>query len=107
MNIMLVSVTERIKEVGLRKALGARTKDILVQFLIEAVILTFFGGIIGVAIGYSLALLIGMFIKTSPVLSPGVVSVCIFVSTMIGLIFGVYPAKKAATLEPMEALRTD
>ena len=107
MNIMLVSVTERIREVGLRKALGARTKDILVQFLIEAVILTFFGGIIGVAIGYSLALLIGMFIKTSPVLSPGVVSVCIFVSTMIGLVFGVYPAKKAATLEPMEALRTD
>ena len=107
MNIMLVSVTERIREVGLRKALGARTKDILVQFLIEAVILTFFGGIIGVAIGYSLALLIGMFIKTSPVLSPGVVSVCIFVSTMIGLVFGVYPAKKAATLEPMEAVRTD
>ena len=107
MNIMLVSVTERIREVGLRKALGARTKDILVQFLIEAVILTFFGGIIGVAIGYSLALLIGIFIKTSPILSPGVVLVCIFVSTIIGLVFGVYPAKKAAALEPMEALRTD
>ena len=107
MNIMLVSVTERIREVGLRKALGARTKDILVQFLIEAVILTFFGGIIGVIIGYSLALLIGIFIKTSPILSPGVVFVCIFVSTMLGLVFGVYPAKKAAKLEPMEALRTD
>ena len=107
MNIMLVSVTERIREVGLRKAIGAKTRHILIQFLIEAVILTFFGGIIGVVIGYSLALLIGVFIKTSPILSPVVVFACIFVSTMIGLVFGVYPAKKAAALEPMEALRTD
>ena len=107
MNIMLVSVTERIREVGLRKAIGAKTGHILIQFLIEAVILTFFGGIIGVVIGYSLALLVGMFIQTSPILSPVIVFVCILVSTMIGLIFGVYPAKKAAALEPMEALRTD
>lgn len=107
MNIMLVSVTERIREVGLRKAIGAKTRHILIQFLIEAVILTFFGGIIGVVIGYLEALLIGIFIKTSPILSPIVVIVCIFVSTMIGLVFGVYPAKKAAALEPMEALRTD
>ena len=107
MNIMLVSVTERISEVGLRKAIGAKTIHILIQFLIEAVILTFFGGIVGVVIGYSLALLVGMFIQTSPILSPVIVFVCIFVSTMIGLVFGVYPAKKAAALEPMEALRTD
>ena len=107
MNIMLVSVTERIREVALRKAIGAKTGHILIQFLIEAVILTFFGGIIGVVIGYSLALLVGMFIQTSPILSPVIVFVCILVSTMIGLIFGVYPAKKAAALEPMEALRTD
>ena len=107
MNIMLVSVTERIREVGLRKAIRAKTKDILVQFLIEAIILTFFGGIIGAVFGYLTALLIGIFIKTTPILSPTVVVICIFVSTMIGLIFGVYPAKKAASLEPMEALRVD
>lgn len=107
MNIMLVSVTERIREVGLRKAIGARTRDILTQFLIEAVILTFFGGIAGVISGYLGALGIGAIVKITPILSPAVVSVCIFVSSMIGLVFGVYPAKKAAALEPMEALRVD
>ena len=107
MNIMLVSVTERIREVGLRKAIGAKTMHILVQFLIEAIILTFFGGIIGAIIGYLLALLIGIFVGATPILSPVVVFVCISVSTMIGLVFGVYPAKKAAALEPMEALRVD
>ena len=107
MNIMLVSVTERIREVGLRKAIGAKTKDILMQFLIEAVLLTFIGGIIGVLLGYGGALLIGVFIKTTPILSPTVVIVSLFVSTITGLVFGVYPAKKAAALDPIEALRVD
>lgn len=107
MNIMLVSVTERIREVGLRKAIGAKTKDILIQFLIEAVILTFFGGILGVIIGYITALVIGSFVNITPILSMAVVLICIFVSTMIGLVFGVYPAKKAAALDPMVALRVD
>ena len=107
MNIMLVSVTERIREVGLRKAIGAKTKDILTQFLIEAVLLTFLGGIIGVLFGYGGALLIGLFINTTPILNPIVVIVSLLVSTMTGLIFGVYPAKKAASLDPIEALRVD
>lgn len=107
MNIMLVSVTERIREVGLRKAVGAKTKDILTQFLIEAVLLTFLGGIIGVLFGYGGALLIGLFINTTPILNPIVVIVSLLVSTMTGLIFGVYPAKKAASLDPIEALRVD
>ena len=107
MNIMLVSVTERIREVGLRKAIGAKTKDILVQFLIESIILTFFGGIIGIITGYGMALLIGMLVHVSPILSPFIVIICITVSTITGLVFGVYPAKKAAALDPMVALRVD
>ena len=107
MNIMLVSVPERIREVGLIKAIGAKTRDILMQFLIEAVLLTFIGGIIGVLLGYGGAVLIGLFISTTPILSPVVVIISLFVSTMTGLIFGVYPAKKAAALDPIEALRVD
>lgn len=107
MNIMLVSVTERIREVGLRKAIGAKTKDILVQFLIESIILTFFGGILGIITGYGMALLIGMLVHVFPILSPFIVIICITVSTIIGLVFGVYPAKKAAALDPMVALRVD
>lgn len=107
MNIMLVSVTERIREVGLRKAIGAKTKDILVQFLIESIILTFFGGILGIITGYGMALLIGMLVNVSPILSPFIVIICITVSTITGLVFGVYPAKKAAALDPMVALRVD
>lgn len=107
MNIMLVSVTERVREVGLRKAIGAKNKDILLQFLIEAVILTVFGGFIGVLVGYSIALLIGVFINITPILSPLVVLVCMLVSSLTGLVFGVYPANKAAKLDPMVCLRTE
>lgn len=104
MNIMLVSVTERITEIGLRKAIGAKNKDILKQFLIESMILTCIGGIIGIIIGYALAIFIGIFIKVLPILKINVLITSLLVSSITGLVFGIYPAKKAAKLSPIEAL---
>lgn len=107
MNIMLVSVNERITEIGLRKAIGAKNKDILMQFLIESMIVTVIGGVIGILSGYGLAGLIGIFVKIFPILKLNVLIVSIIVSITIGLIFGIYPAKQAAKLSPMEALRKE
>lgn len=107
MNIMLVSVTERIAEIGLRKAIGAKHKDILLQFLIESVILTLLGGFIGVFMGYSISLAIGAFFGILPILKLNVLLISTLISIMIGLIFGIYPAKKASKLSPMEALRAE
>jgi putative ABC transport system permease protein len=111
MNIMLVSVTERTREIGLRKAVGARNKDIMKQFLIESVTLTLFGGIIGFIGGISFSLVTS--IVLSKVLNTnwafsipfGAVVLAFGVATIIGLVFGIYPAKKAAKLNPIEALR--
>ncbi len=111
MNIMLVSVTERTKEIGLRKALGATNKDILSQFLAEAVLLTGTGGLIGVAIGGSLSLLVSVVLTHAlqqqwPFsFSIGAVIIGIAVSGGIGLAFGLYPARQAAQKQPIEALR--
>lgn len=107
MNIMLVSVTERISEIGLRKAIGAKNRHILIQFLVESIILTLIGGIIGVILGYSLAGIVGIFLKIRPILKIKVLLMSLFVSMGTGLIFGIYPAKKASKLSPMEALRSE
>ena len=111
MNIMLVSVTERTREIGLRKALGAKRRDILIQFLIEAIVLSICGGLIGILIGSSLASISGLVIsKLMKASWPAVVSVqaaliAFSVSGLIGIFFGLYPANKAAGLTPTEALR--
>jgi putative ABC transport system permease protein len=113
MNIMLVSVTERIKEIGVRKALGARRGDILRQFLVESVILSGFGGFLGVlgaaAFSYGLASLLGSMMSASfsaPV-RPWAVALAIGVSSIVGLVAGIYPANRAAALDPVEALRNE
>ena len=107
MNIMLVSVIERTKEIGIRKAIGASDKDILIQFLMESVILTGCGGILGIVIGIILAIGIGNIISIPPVFSISSSLISLGVSMGIGIIFGVIPAKKAAELNPVDALRSE
>lgn len=105
MNIMLVSVTERTNEIGLRKAIGARQKDILLQFLIEAVMLTLLGGIIGILLGCGVSFLLSYFAGWATKISPVAVFVSLFFSAFIGIVFGLWPAYKAAQLNPIDALR--
>ena len=105
MNIMLVSVTERTREIGIRKALGAKPKDIMLQFLVEAVIICLIGGIIGVVFGYLLTEVAGILFDIDMTLSLFSVVLSTCFSTAMGVIFGVYPASKASKLDPIEALR--
>jgi putative ABC transport system permease protein len=105
MNIMLVSVTERTREIGLRMAVGARTRDILGQFLVEAVTLSLIGGLAGVALGVGASMLIAGLAGWRIVLSPGAVGLAVAFAFAIGVFFGFYPARKAARLNPVEALR--
>jgi len=105
MNIMLVSVTERTKEIGIRKSVGATKKDILLQFLVEAIILCLVGGLIGIILGIAAGNIAASFIGgtfTIPILW---ISIGIFLCILVGVIFGTYPAYKAANLDPIEALR--
>jgi putative ABC transport system permease protein len=107
MNIMLVSILERTREIGIRKALGARERDIWGQFLFEAAVLTFTGGIIGVGIGWGLAMLISRLHIITTVVQPDIVLMAVAVSVGIGLFFGFYPAWQASRLDPIQALRSE
>jgi len=110
MNIMLVSVTERTREIGLRKAIGARKRDILIQFLTESSLLSMFGGIIGIGLGWTIAYIVGLIAAANnteliPVVGIDAILLATIFSTAVGLFFGIYPANRAANLQPVEALR--
>lgn len=105
MNIMLVSVTERTKEIGLRKAIGARKQDILLQFLAEAIVVSVVGGLIGIAIGWSASLSLSLITGWATSVSLVSVLVSFFFSGLVGIVFGIFPARKASALNPIDALR--
>lgn len=105
MNIMLVSVTERTREIGIRKALGAKHKDIMMQFLVESIIVSGVGGIIGTLLGMGLAQIISAYIQIPPSTGVGTIAIAWIFSAGVGIFFGLYPANKAAKLDPIEALR--
>jgi putative ABC transport system permease protein len=105
MNILLVSVTERTREIGIRMAVGARGRDILLQFLVEAVVLSALGGILGTGLGLLAAVLIGRLAEWPILLSPAAVVTAMLFAGMVGLVFGVYPARRAAKMDPIAALR--
>jgi len=107
MNIMLVSVTERTREIGIRKALGARKRDVLSQFLIESLVLSSTGGLIGVATGYILSLGLAKVLNMSVKTTLGVTLLAFSFSLLVGVFFGIYPANKASNLKPIDALRYD
>jgi len=105
MNIMLVSVSERTREIGLRKAIGANTNDIMVQFLIEAVLMSFMGGVAGIVLGGGASILITFLAKWSVVVSLFSIILATVFSLAVGVVFGLWPAKQASRLNPIEALR--
>jgi putative ABC transport system permease protein len=105
MNIMLASVTERTREIGIRMAVGARGSDVLVQFLTEAVVLALVGGTIGVLLAVGVSVILNNLVNMTTVIHPGIVALAFGFSAAIGVFFGYYPARKAARLHPIDALR--
>src|SRR3989442_14121251 len=105
MNIMLASVTERTSEIGIRRSVGASEKDIMNQFRYETVLVSGAGGLIGILVGAAMAKGINLFAGWETVVSLGSVAVAFGVSVMVGIVFGIYPARQAARLDPVEALR--
>lgn len=105
MNIMLVSVTERTREIGLRKAVGARRFDILAQFLVESVVVSGIGGILGIVLAWIATVVLTMVAGWSTIITASSVGLAFFFSASVGVIFGIYPARKASLLHPIDALR--
>jgi len=105
MNIMLVSVTERTREIGIRMAVGARSRDIMLQFLVEAVVMAATGGLIGILLGIGSSELLKKWAQWPTLIDPGIVAIAFFFSGAVGVFFGFYPAQKAANLDPIDALR--
>jgi putative ABC transport system permease protein len=105
MNIMLVSVTERTREIGIRMAVGARRRDILGQFMIEALVITVTGGVVGIGLGALLARVISYMGEWETIITTYSIPLGFLFAVIIGLVFGIYPARKASRMDPIEALR--
>src|SRR5690606_32286106 len=105
MNIMLVSVTERTKEIGLRLAVGARRRDVLLQFLVEAVVMSLIGGLLGVAAGIGTARILTAVLDWPTVITASTVASAFGVAALVGVLFGYYPARRASKLDPIDSLR--